>query len=322
MSVRSEMTALAEQVRRLTGGTAQLRAGEMAQALHKIDQQEKTILVPETFDGAMAALAGQVRRLTGKTGALGIMEMTQALSELAVPVRLADAESGIILGYASRDRDIVAIAPKIAYFGETMALEDLRKYNLTVNTIQTFAGWFASATPLTAAGAETDKVTDLTTAPETIYAHWIDAGYLKTTIAYTSGASTATKTYTISTVPDDLFSLYGFVMSTKAVSSQEQLVIGGTVEGTKVGNFSKTTVFTNISVAPFSPSDPKMANDFNGNLGGANQGNGYITYALAANLPVGKTLSVRAYYKTKDGTVVYGPMTQKLLAANASDTGI
>ena len=71
MSVRSEMTALAEQVRRLTGGTAQLRAGEMAQALHKIDQQEKTILVPETFGGVMAALAGQVRRLTGKTGALG-----------------------------------------------------------------------------------------------------------------------------------------------------------------------------------------------------------------------------------------------------------
>lgn len=322
MSVSSEMTDLAGEVRRLTGSEACFTVETMAKALHKIDQQEKTILAPEDLNGAMSVLAGEVRRLTGKTELLGIAAMTQALSAVAVPVRLVDADTKEILGFASRSRDITTLAPAIACFGEIFAVENMRKYDLTERKISTFAGWFSDDAPLTAASAEANKVANLTSAPETLYAHWIDEGYLKTTIAYTSNAAAATRTYAISTVPDDLFRLYGFVMSTKNVENAEQLVIGGSIEGTNVGNSSKTTVFTSIYAAPFTAGDPKTANDFNGNLGGANAGDGYISYALASNVPIEKTLSARAYYKTKDGTIVYGPMAQKLLLANANDTGI
>lgn len=322
MSVRSKMTTLAEEVRRLTGSEDCFTVETMAKALHKIDQQEKTILVPEDLNGAMSVLAGEVRRLTGKTELLGIATMAQALSAVAVPVRLVDADTEEILGFVSRNRNITTIAPKIACFGETFAVENLRRYDLAKRKYATFAGWFSTAAPLTAASAEANKVTDLINAPETLYAHWIDEGYLKTTIAYTSNAAAATKTYAISTVPDDLFSLYGFIISTKNVENAEQLVIGGSIDGTNVGNSSKTTVFTSIYAAPFTAADPKTANDFNGNLGGAYEDNGYISYAMASNVPIGKTLSARAYYKTKDGTIVYGPMAQKLLLANANDTGI
>ncbi len=49
-----------------------------------------------------------------------------------------------------------------------------------------------------------------------IYAYWIDAGYSQAKIAYRADAKSAREVYINSTVPDDLFQAYGFVVSTKA----------------------------------------------------------------------------------------------------------
>ena len=171
---------------------------------------------------------------------------------------------------------------------------------------------------------EEDKVTSLADAPDTIYAQWINAGYLKTTIAYYSNNGVAARVYSISTAPDDIFSVYGFILSTKDVTSEDQLVIGGNIDGTNVGNMHSTTIYDHIDVRPFSADDPKTANDFNGGLGGANRNgtDGYITYAQANRIFVGVTYSARAYYQTKDGTTVYGPMEQKVLLDGTDDTGL
>ncbi len=152
----------------------------------------------------------------------------------------------------------------------------------------------------------------------------MNAGYLDTTIAYTSNASRATKVFALSTVPADLFANYGFVLSTAKSASDENLVIGGKIDGLNVAKLEKTTIYAWISVAPFSANAPKTANDFNGGLGGAYKDgtDGYISYALVTNMPVGKTVSARAYYTTLDGTIVYGSTAQKLLEANSNVTGL
>ena len=144
--------------------------------------------------------------------------------------------------------------------------------------------------------------------------------YLNTTIAYTSNATKATKVYALSTVPGDIFGSYGILLSTAASADDSNLTVGGApIEGLKIKDVNKTTVYQYISVAPFTTR--ATANAFNGNLGGANNGDGYLTYAAIANVPL-KTVSARAYYVTQDGTVVYGTTAQTTLEANNSVTGL
>lgn len=72
--------------------------------------------------------------------------------------------------------------------------------------------------------------------------------------------------YINSTVPDDLFQAYGFVVSTKAKPEDEsRLIIGGTIDGKPVGNYEKTTVYETFKAAPIYERD-YTAKDFNGGL--------------------------------------------------------
>ncbi len=187
-----------------------------------------------------------------------------------------------------------------------------------------FAGWFTEPqNGLDNWAANVASQEDLAIG-NTLYAYYVNAGYLDTTIAYTSNASRATKVFALSTVPADLFANYGFVLSTAKSASDENLVIGGKIDGLNVAKLEKTTIYAWISVAPFSANAPKTANDFNGGLGGVYKDgtDGYISYALVTNMPVGKTVSARAYYTTLDGTIVYGSTAQKLLEANSNVTGL
>ena len=228
-----------------------------------------------------------------------------------------------IIGHVSREADITQIADALSYNDDTFAINGTKKLYLADKIYLSFAGWTTKSFSLDAGTMEEDKVTSLADAPDTIYAQWINAGYLKTTIAYYSNNGVAARVYSISTAPDDIFSVYGFILSTKDVTSEDQLVIGGNIDGTNVGNMHSTTIYDHIDVRPFSTDDPKTANDFNGGLGGMKDGNdGYISYALVTNMPLGKTVSARAYYTTLDGTVVYGSMTQQLLEANSNVTGL
>lgn len=190
-----------------------------------------------------------------------------------------------------------------------------------------FAGWFTE--PQTAGdyadwAAKSVKNAQLVADNSMIYAWYIDAGFLDTTIAYTSNASRASKVFAISTVPADIFANYGFVLSTAASASDENLVIGGKIDGLNVAKLEKTTIYSWISVAPFSAAAPKTANAFNGGLGGVYKDgtDGYISYGMVTNMPIGKTISARAYYTTLDGTVVYGSTAQQRLEANANVTGL
>ncbi len=190
-----------------------------------------------------------------------------------------------------------------------------------------FAGWFTE--PQTAGDyadwtAKSVKNVTLAADDSTIYAWYINAGYLDTTIAYTSNASRAAKVFAISTAPADLFANYGFVLSTAPSASDENLVIGGKIDGLNVAKLEKTTIYSWISVAPFSAAAPKTANDFNGGLGGVYKDgtDGYISYGMVTNMPIGKTISARAYYTTLDGTIVYGSTVQQLLEANSNVSGL
>lgn len=188
-----------------------------------------------------------------------------------------------------------------------------------------FAGWFTEPQTGFENWAEKSvKNTTLEANDTAIYAWYINANYLNTTIAYTSNASRATKVFALSTVPADVFANYGFVLSTGASASDENMLIGGCVDGLSTKQIERTTIYTGIGVQPFHAGQPKSANDFNGKLGGVykNGTDGYISYALIANMPIGKTVSARAYYTTLDGTIVYGFTVQQLLEANSNVTGL
>ena len=222
-----------------------------------------------------------------------------------------------------------------ALSAEELAGQDLTelasKLNCLTKTVDgvtyAFAGWFTE--PQTAGDyadwtAKSVKNVTLAADDSTIYAWYINAGYLDTTIAYTSNASRASKVFAISTAPADLFANYGFVLSTAPSASDENLVIGGKIDGLNVAKLEKTTIYSWISVAPFSAAAPKTANDFNGGLGGVHKDgtDGYISYGMVTNMPIGKTISARAYYTTLDGTIVYGSTVQQLLEANSNVTGL
>ena len=106
-------------------------------------------------------------------------------------------------------------------------------------------------------------------------------GYSQAKIAYRADAKSAREVYINSTVPDDLFQAYGFVVSTKAKPEDEsRLIIGGTIDGKPVGNYEKTTVYETFKAAPIYERD-YTAKDFNGGLPGYNNqgaGDGYVTY--------------------------------------------
>ena len=189
----------------------------------------------------------------------------------------------------------------------------------------TFAGWFTKPQTGFANWAEKSiKNTVLEADNSAIYAWYVNAGYLDTTIAYTSNATRATRVFCLSTVPGNIFASYGFVLSTGASANDENMLIGGSVDGMFTKQVDKTVVYTEISVEPFQAAQPKSANDFNGKLGGAYKGgtDGYLSYALIANIPVGKTVSARAYYTTLDGTIVYGSTAQQLLEVSSNVTGL
>ena len=187
-----------------------------------------------------------------------------------------------------------------------------------------FAGWFTAPQSGLDNWAENVATQDDLAVGKTLYAYYVNADYLNTTIAYTSNASRATKVFAISTAPADLFANYGFVLSTAPSASDENLVIGGKIDGLNVAKLEKTTIYSWISVAPFSAAAPKTANDFNGGLGGVYKDgtDGYISYGMVTNMPIGKTISARAYYTTLDGTIVYGSTAQQLLEANSNVTGL
>lgn len=160
-----------------------------------------------------------------------------------------------------------------------------------------------------------------------IYAYWIDEDFLDTSIGYRTNDQYALQVYANSTVPDDIFGKYGFVLSTTAGEDDENaLVIGGKIGGKPVGNFEKTAVYENFKASPIYNKN-YTAKDFNGGLIGFNwknqtTSNGYITYFYWKYMQLYDgngnftSLAARAYYKTLEGTVVYGDMTRVVFAEN------
>lgn len=158
-----------------------------------------------------------------------------------------------------------------------------------------------------------------------IYAYWIDADFLNTTIGYRTDDKCASKVYANSTVPGDIFRNYGFVLSTTAGENDEnQLVIGGKIGAKPVGNFQKTAIYQKFKASPIYNKN-YTAKEFNGGISGFDNngsGNGYITYFYWKNMQlydgIGNftSLAARAYYTTLEGTVVYGDMTRVVFAAN------
>ena len=199
---------------------------------------------------------------------------------------------------------------------------------METNTDYTFAGWFY--TPCgSKAGHEMDwteennvGATDLFQSDKVqnqrIYAYWIDAGYSQAQIGYWTDGSYAREVYINATVPDDIFQHYGFVVSTTATEKDaSSLIIGGTIGGKPVGNFEKSTVYEAFKAAPIYDQD-YTAKDFNHGLPGyrdQGSGDGYVTYFYWRYMQLRDTqgnfttLSTRAYYRTLEGTLVYGDMS-------------
>ncbi len=243
---------------------------------------------------------------------------------------LCDGVTGEVLeildqeDYTSGRNDL--LADNLGYWGADFTVDGTRK---TVGDAQyTFAGWFY--TPCgTQAGHEIDwtaennvGTTDLfhndKVQNQRIYAYWIDAGYSKAQIGYWADTRYARDVYINATVPDDLFPHYGFVVSTTATEEDaSSLVIGGTINGKPVGNFEKSTVYEAFQASPIYEQS-YTAKDFNHGLPGYNSngnGNGYVTYFYWRYMQLRDTqgnlttLSTRAYYRTLEGTLVYGDMS-------------
>lgn len=150
-----------------------------------------------------------------------------------------------------------------------------------------------------------------------IYAYWIYADYSQPQIGYRADSRYAREVYINATVPKDMFQHYGFVVSTAATEEdQENLVIGGVIGGKPVGNYQKTAVYETFQASPIYE-EAYTAQDFNAGLPGYDgNGAGYITYFYWRNMQLKNasgnltTLSARAYYRTLEGTLVYGDMTQ------------
>ena len=124
----------------------------------------------------------------------------------------------------------------------------------------TFAGWFfTSYDGEYGAGLNWSRSNSVTTqnlfASEQvenhrIYAYWIEADYSKATIGYRTTSTTAQSVYVNSTVPDDLFSAYGFVVSTAANATEEEMFIGNTIDGKQVGSYEKGYVYESFKASP------------------------------------------------------------------------
>lgn len=202
---------------------------------------------------------------------------------------------------------------------------------METNTDYTFAGWFFA--PGNAEGqvinnrnldwtaANNVGAADLFDCAQVenhrIYAYWIYADYSQPQIGYRADSRYAREVYINATVPKDMFQHYGFVVSTAATEEdQENLVIGGVIGGKPVGNYQKTAVYETFQASPIYE-EPYTAQDFNAGLPGYDgNGAGYITYFYWRNMQLKNasgnltTLSARAYYRTLEGTLVYGDMTQ------------
>ena len=202
---------------------------------------------------------------------------------------------------------------------------------METNTDYTFAGWFFA--PGNAEGqvinnrnldwtaANNVGTADLFDCAQVenhrIYAYWIYADYSQPQIGYRADSRYAREVYINATVPKDMFQHYGFVVSTAATEEdQENLVIGGVIGGKPVGNYQKTAVYETFQASPIYE-EPYTAQDFNAGLPGYDgNGAGYITYFYWRNMQLKNasgnltTLSARAYYRTLEGTLVYGDMTQ------------
>ena len=276
-------------------------------------------------------------------------------------ILLRDGDTENVIGYMTEDQNISTIAYSLSYDSaaeeiapfaivdveDTYIIDGTRKTVITSGMeegnsedVWAFAGWFYAPYEDTQSLWKEDWSSennvgdddlfgeDSLVVNHSIYAYWIQKDYLNTTIAYYSNAKAATRMYTLSTVPDDIFQNYGFVLSTKADSDNpDELVIGATIDGKNVANIQKTSIYTKIKVKPFTTD--QYANSFNGSLGGAYQNgtNGYISYGSVANMPLkdgsnATVVSARAYYTTREGTIVYGDMTQETLMANANVTGL
>ena len=250
---------------------------------------------------------------------------------------LCDGVTGEVLqildqeDYTSGRNDL--LVGNLGYWGAGFTVDGTRK--TAGDTQYTFAGWFY--TPCgTQAGHEIDwtaennvGTTDLfhndKVQNQRIYAYWIDAGYSKAQIGYWTDSRYARDVYINATVPDDLFQHYGFVVSTAATEEDESsLVIGGTIHGKPVGNFEKSTVYEAFQASPIYEQS-YTAKDFNHGLPGYNSngsGNGYVTYFYWRYMQLRDaqgnftTLSTRAYYRTLEGTLVYGDMTQVTFEAS------
>ena len=208
---------------------------------------------------------------------------------------------------------------------------------METNTDYTFAGWFfapGNVDGSTIGNENLDWTADnnVGTADlfhcdavenHRVYAYWIYADYSAARIGYHTNNSRALEVYINATVPEDMFQYYGFVVSTAATEQDaDNLVIGGRIHGKPVGNYQKTAVYEAFQAAPIYE-EAYTAQDFNAGLPGYNaNGNGYITYFYWRNMQLKDTagnfttLSSRAYYKTLEGTLVYGDMTQVTFEAN------
>ena len=220
---------------------------------------------------------------------------------------------------------------------EGFSVEGTRKFTQQMETEyeEAFAGWFyapcSDQLPYEMNWSEENNVgeDDLFTSDQVvdhrIYAYWINADFLNTSIGYRTSDSSALQVYANSTVPGDIFRNYGFVLSTTAgANDEDKLVIGGKIGAKPVGNFYKTAIYQKFKASPIYNKN-YTAKDFNGGLSGFDNngtGNGYITYFYWKNMQLydggGKptSLAARAYYTTKEGTVVYGDMTRVVFAAN------
>ncbi len=324
----------------------QYPAGTTYEVLSVQEGDTTTTYGPETFyTGKYDETNGWV--LTGwydqAGNAYGLhQEITVTQSLVLTPkytevLLLCDGNTGTVLqvlraeDYTSGRNDL--LAGGLDYTGTDIQVKGTGKS--TADGEYTFAGWFFQPSGNQAGHAldwtaeNNVGAADLFHCDQVqnhrIYAYWIDAGYSQAKIAYRADAKSAREVYINSTVPDDLFQAYGFVVSTKAKPEDEsRLIIGGTIDGKPVGNYEKTTVYETFKAAPIYERD-YTAKDFNGGLPGYNNqgaGDGYITYFYWMYMQLKDangnftTLSARAYYRTLEGTLVYGDMSQVTFSAN------
>lgn len=284
-------------------------------------------------DGALPTLTGCINPEGTCTCGCGCHCVPLEPDEPVIPedaLLLCDGVTGEVLkilnqaDYISGRNDL--LAGSLAYEGTDFTVNGTRK---TAGDAQyTFAGWFY--TPCgSKAGHEMDwteennvGATDLFQSDKVqnqrIYAYWIDAGYSQAQIGYWTDGSYAREVYINATVPDDIFQHYGFVVSTTATEKDaSSLIIGGTIGGKPVGNFEKSTVYEAFKAAPIYDQD-YTAKDFNHGLPGyrdQGSGDGYVTYFYWRYMQLRDTqgnfttLSTRAYYRTLEGTLVYGDMS-------------